>query len=38
VVEGEAAGGLRVISFAEFIGCIGFVGPYVFPMMKAAGQ
>jgi hypothetical protein len=38
LVEGAEAGRFGVISFAEFAGCIGFVDPYVFPAMKAAGQ
>jgi hypothetical protein len=37
VVQGEEAGRLGVILFAKFAGCIGFIYPYVFPVMKAAG-
>jgi hypothetical protein len=38
LVEGAVAGSYKVISHADFAGCIGFIEPYVFPVMKAAGQ
>jgi hypothetical protein len=38
LVEGSEAVSYKVISHADFAGCIGFIDPYVFPAMKAAGQ